>query len=94
MPLFFGHYWLTGNPAQLSEKAAWVDYSIAKGGKLVADDPVCRGRFDVGCVRSTRATAALARLNSRGEGPRGTMAFINCLPSQRFPIPHAIHPYR
>lgn len=35
-PLFFGHYWLTGNPAQLSEKAACVDYSIAKGGKLVA----------------------------------------------------------
>lgn len=35
-PIFFGHYWLNGNPELLSNKAACVDYSIAKGGKLVA----------------------------------------------------------
>ena len=35
-PVFFGHYWLTGTPGLLSDKLACVDYSIAKGGKLVA----------------------------------------------------------
>lgn len=35
-PLFFGHYWLNGNPGYLSDKVACVDYSVAKGGKLVA----------------------------------------------------------
>jgi hypothetical protein len=35
-PLFVGHYWLTGLPQRLSETVACVDYSIAKGGKLVA----------------------------------------------------------
>jgi hypothetical protein len=35
-PLFVGHYWVTGDPAPLSDKVACVDYSVAKGGKLVA----------------------------------------------------------
>jgi hypothetical protein len=35
-PIFFGHYWLTGNPLHLLDKAACVDYSVAKGGNLVA----------------------------------------------------------
>ena len=35
-PIFFGHYWLTDIPTVLSGKVACVDYSIAKGGKLVA----------------------------------------------------------
>ena len=35
-PLFFGHYWFTGTPLLLSSKVACLDYSIAKGGKLVA----------------------------------------------------------
>jgi hypothetical protein len=35
-PLFIGHCWLTGNPGLLSDKVDCVDYSIAKGGKLVA----------------------------------------------------------
>ncbi|MFZ4534908.1 metallophosphoesterase [Propionivibrio sp.] len=35
-PLFIGHYWRSGNPELLSDKVACVDYSIAKGGKLVA----------------------------------------------------------
>ncbi len=35
-PVFVGHYWLTGTPELLSNKVACVDYSVAKGGKLVA----------------------------------------------------------
>ncbi len=35
-PTFFGHYWLTGTPGLRSDKVACVDYSIGKGGKLVA----------------------------------------------------------
>ena len=35
-PTFVGHYWLTGVPTLLSPTAACVDYSIAKGGRLVA----------------------------------------------------------
>ncbi len=36
VPLFFGHYWLKGNPEQEHPKAMCLDYSVAKGGKLVA----------------------------------------------------------
>lgn len=35
-PVFGGHYWLSGNPNILSENICCLDYSIAKGGKLVA----------------------------------------------------------
>lgn len=35
-PIFIGHYWLTGIPQVQSRKVACVDYSIARGGKLVA----------------------------------------------------------
>lgn len=35
-PVFFGHYWWAGEPAVLSSTATCVDYSIARGGKLVA----------------------------------------------------------
>lgn len=35
-PIFVGHYWLQGVPKVLSEKVACLDYSVAKGGKLVA----------------------------------------------------------
>jgi len=35
-PFFIGHYWLTGTPELRSKKVACVDYSIARGGKLVA----------------------------------------------------------
>lgn len=34
-PVFFGHYWANG-VVSVSPKAACVDYSVAKGGKLVA----------------------------------------------------------
>jgi hypothetical protein len=35
-PVFIGHYWLTGTPELLSDKVACVDYSVAKGGQLIA----------------------------------------------------------
>jgi hypothetical protein len=35
-PIFIGHYWAKGVPTVLSDKVACVDYSIGKGGKLVA----------------------------------------------------------
>lgn len=35
-PVFVGHYWLTGTPAPLATNVACTDYSVAKGGKLVA----------------------------------------------------------
>jgi len=37
VPVFMGHYWLTGTPAPLAPNIACLDYSVAKpGGKLVA----------------------------------------------------------
>ncbi len=35
-PVFFGHYWMTGQPVLQSSSAACVDYSAAKEGPLVA----------------------------------------------------------
>ena len=35
-PCFIGHYWLKGTPSPLSGNVACLDYSVAKGGKLVA----------------------------------------------------------
>jgi hypothetical protein len=35
-PIFFGHYWRTGQPSPFSPTLACVDYSAAKGGPLVA----------------------------------------------------------
>jgi hypothetical protein len=35
-PVFFGHYWLQGNPSLYRENICCLDYSVAKGGKLVA----------------------------------------------------------
>lgn len=35
-PLFLGHYWLQGHPERLSPNVACLDYSVAKGGRLVA----------------------------------------------------------
>lgn len=40
IPVFFGHYWLTGTPAPLSPGTACLDYSVAKGG------PLCAYRYD------------------------------------------------
>ena len=36
VPVFVGHYWLTGKPAPLAANVACTDYSVARGGKLVA----------------------------------------------------------
>jgi diadenosine tetraphosphatase ApaH/serine/threonine PP2A family protein phosphatase len=35
-PVFFGHYWLTGEPGILAENAACLDYSVGNGGPIVA----------------------------------------------------------
>lgn len=35
-PVFVGHYWLTGTPTPLATNVACTDFSVAKGGKLVA----------------------------------------------------------
>ena len=35
-PVFFGHYWMQGQPVLQSEKMACVDYSAGNGGPLVA----------------------------------------------------------
>ena len=34
--VFFGHYWLNGNPTPHKKNVCCLDYSVAKGGKLVA----------------------------------------------------------
>ncbi|MBN2755882.1 MAG: metallophosphoesterase, partial [Bacteroidales bacterium] len=36
VPVFFGHYWMTGNPEIIQDNICCVDYSVAKHGKLVA----------------------------------------------------------
>ena len=35
-PVFFGHYWLSGNPSLYRSNICCLDYSVAKQGKLVA----------------------------------------------------------
>ncbi|MDV7187426.1 metallophosphoesterase [Lutibacter sp. TH_r2] len=35
-PVFFGHYWLKGNPVIENDKVICLDYSVAKEGQLVA----------------------------------------------------------
>ena len=35
-PVFFGHYWLTGTPSLQTSNACCLDFSVAKGGNLVA----------------------------------------------------------
>ena len=34
--VFFGHYWLKGNPSLYRDNVCCLDYSVAKGGSLVA----------------------------------------------------------
>lgn len=36
VPVFVGHYWLTGTPTPLAANVACTDDRVAKGGKLVA----------------------------------------------------------
>lgn len=36
LPVFFGHYWMTGTPKPLRDNLACLDYSAVKYGKLVA----------------------------------------------------------
>jgi hypothetical protein len=34
-PVFFGHYWLKGQPQLQAHNVCCLDYSVAKGGELV-----------------------------------------------------------
>jgi hypothetical protein len=34
--VFFGHYWLEGAPSPFRHNVCCLDYSVAKGGQLVA----------------------------------------------------------
>jgi hypothetical protein len=36
VPVLFGHYWFTGEPQVISPNFACLDYSVARGGPLVA----------------------------------------------------------
>ena len=36
IPVFVGHYWMTGHLSRLTEQVACLDWSVAKGGRLVA----------------------------------------------------------
>jgi hypothetical protein len=36
LPVFFGHYWLRGWPAPQTSRVCCLDYSVARGGPLVA----------------------------------------------------------
>jgi len=50
VPVFVGHYWLTGTPKPLASNVACTDYSVAKGGKLVAyrwngESTLCESNF-------------------------------------------------
>jgi hypothetical protein len=49
-PVFFGHYWMSGEPKWQSARAACVDYSAGKGGRLTAyrwdgRGPLSAGQF-------------------------------------------------
>lgn len=35
-PTFVGHYWFSGKPQPLTAQIACLDYSVARGGQLVA----------------------------------------------------------
>ena len=50
-PVLFGHYWFSGTPQVISSKFACLDYSVAKGGPLVAY------RFDGEAVLSSEKLA-------------------------------------
>jgi len=51
-PVFVGHYWLDQDqPEILSENCVCLDYSVARGGKLVAykwrgENPLQAGQFE------------------------------------------------
>ena len=50
VPVFFGHYWLKGEPEIVAPNAVCLDNAVAKIGKLVAyrmtGDVLDIGRFD------------------------------------------------
>jgi hypothetical protein len=59
-PVFFGHYWLTDEPAPVTELAACLDYSIGKGGRL------CAYRFDGEATLDTKKFVSVAKGETGG----------------------------
>ncbi len=54
IPVFFGHYWLTGEPTPPKSNTVCLDYSVAREGCLVAFTwrkgiPLAQGRFTTEC---------------------------------------------
>jgi hypothetical protein len=52
-PVFFGHYWLTGEPELQSSNALCLDYSVGKGGPLCSY-LYCSGDDSLDLQRITR----------------------------------------
>jgi len=48
MPVFFGHYWLKGTPTLYRDNVCCIDYSVAKGGSLVAYRMDGESKLDAG----------------------------------------------
>ena len=46
IPVFFGHYWLQGNPMLYKENICCVDYSVAKQGYLAAYRFDCESKLE------------------------------------------------
>lgn len=48
--IFFGHYWLKGEPSLYKENICCLDYSVAMGGKLVAYRINGENKLDKSCL--------------------------------------------
>jgi hypothetical protein len=48
--IFFGHYWLKGEPYLYRENICCLDYSVAKGGNLVAYRLNGESKLDKSCL--------------------------------------------
>lgn len=46
--VFFGHYWLKGQPSLYKDNICCLDYSVARGGKLVAYRLNGESNLDIG----------------------------------------------
>ena len=61
VPVFFGHYWLRGEPRVQTSNVCCLDYSVAKGGSLVAY------RFDGELILDNKKFVTVEGLNSKVE---------------------------
>ena len=79
-PVLFGHYWLTGVPSVLSTNAACVDYSVGKGGPIVAyrwqhQASIALAK-DVGCTVVTFNSLALGRTQDEKDATTGVTSKV------------------